>query len=708
MAKTSKATKKFQSKHLKRTLDHRKKVQAHNKKVLLRKKKLLSGDDSEPVPTAAKEVFEDMSVDQFFDGGFEVPKEKKGSKKAELELESEDDSDEEIDDDVEDEEGDEEASDDESSEEEDEEMMKEDMEKLKEKDPEFYKYLQENDKELLDFEGGNPLDMVSDDDDDEEDDEDDEQEGKQAKESKLKAKRDLTKELVATWKSRLAEKPSPKLIREICVGFDAAVNVNNDQVVTKFTVRDPDAFTLLIYLTLKDVPQAIQKLVKYKKGPHGVRVIPENNQYVHTLTQVLKNHALSVLTLLNDITNTDIAALALLSLNEIFPFYLGHKRLVKKLVNEVVGLWLTLQDTETQIAAFAFLNNVSREFPTSVLEVVLRQTYSALVQASHKVTQRSLPLLNFCKNLAAELYGIDTTIAYQVGFEFIRQAAIHLRNLINQTLNAKEGYKIVYNWQYVSSLDFWSRVVSLHGNEETSLRQLVYPLVQVTLGTIRLIPTAQFYPLRFYLVRALLRVSQATGTYIPIFPLLAEVLTSSMFSKPPKSLKLAAVDFDANIKVNQAYLGTRAYFDGVADQFIELSAEFFGLYAKLVAFPELVTPAVLLLRRFLKKSKNGKFNRQLGQLVEKLNANAQLVTQQRLGVEYGPSNKVEVANFMSSTEWELTPLGQYISVLRKAKEERERILRQAMEDEDRDERREKAKKAQEEMEDVDMEDSDEE
>ena len=66
MAKTSKQTKKFQSKHLKHTIEHRKKVQEHNKKIASRKKNK-SGESNPPkrADGKAKEVFEDMSVDDF-------------------------------------------------------------------------------------------------------------------------------------------------------------------------------------------------------------------------------------------------------------------------------------------------------------------------------------------------------------------------------------------------------------------------------------------------------------------------------------------------------------------------------------------------------------------------------------------------------------------------------------------------------------------
>lgn len=69
--------------------------------------------------------------------------------------------------------------------------MKKNLENLEEQDPEFYKYLKENDNQLLDFEGVNPLEAMSDDDDDG-DDEDEEQDEDEEDETKSKSNKSLT------------------------------------------------------------------------------------------------------------------------------------------------------------------------------------------------------------------------------------------------------------------------------------------------------------------------------------------------------------------------------------------------------------------------------------------------------------------------------------------------------------------------------------
>ena len=86
-----------------------------------------------------------------------------------------------------------------------------------------------------------------------------------------------------------------------------------------------------------------------------------------------------------------------------------------------------------------------------------------------------------------EIYALNSKMTYEHVFVFIRQLGIHLRNAMN--LKKKESYQAVYNWQFVHSLVLWSKLLSsqvktTQGVDEY-LFQLIYPLTQIIIGTIK-------------------------------------------------------------------------------------------------------------------------------------------------------------------------------------------------------------------------------
>ncbi|CCO29543.1 putative NOC2 family protein C1142,04 [Rhizoctonia solani AG-1 IB] len=93
-----------------------------------------------------------------------------------------------------------------------------DLAKLQKTDPEFYKYLQDNDRELLDFKA---QDMEFE--DDEEMDETDE-------------KPVLTSEILKTWQRSLIETHSLRTLRKLLVAFKSAAYMNDEDVETKWRV----------------------------------------------------------------------------------------------------------------------------------------------------------------------------------------------------------------------------------------------------------------------------------------------------------------------------------------------------------------------------------------------------------------------------------------------------------------------------------------
>lgn len=595
-------------------------------------------------------------------------------------------------------------SEDESSSSEEEDL---DLEDLKEEDPEFYKYLEDNDKGMLEL-NDNVMDQYSGNDD---------SDAEENATTAVNEKIEVTYKMVNNWSVALhkitKKNPNLKLIKTIITAFKASINMNNEEVLSelKYTITDEKAFSKLMHLTLKDLPNLIvEKLEPYtiKKLPNEQTTRIMNPKTSSRVAGVLKHHAANLITMIQDI-NSDMkmASLVLHSTSQLLPFFLSHRRTLKKLIAAVVQNWATTKHLEIQITLFAFLFESCKEFKkTIMLENLLKSLYSSFIKncaTNSNNNLRTANLVNFQKNSMVEIFLLDSTLSYQIGFEYLRQLAIHLRNSINAQTNNNtnsknkidpaNAYKIVYNWQFVHSLDFWSRFLSMacHSDavveQNSNMSELIYPLIQITIGTIKLIPTAQFFPLRFYLIKSLNRLVQSTKVYIPVYPLLQEILNSNIFKKQVKKedKKLEPFDFHTNIKCNEQYLKSKTYQDGVIDQFIEILGEFMNCFAKSVSFPELSTPVIISLKRFIKiNSNNYKFNKKLNVLLEKIIKNNEFIESKREDVEFSPSNKAELNKFLVDLDWKLTPLGKYVAIEREIREERQKMLLEALEDEEDD------------------------
>jgi nucleolar complex protein 2 len=745
MAKsTKKSTRKFEKNHLKDTLEIRKAGAKIKQRQQIKTKKqarkakdaefLGKGKDDSGKPEtngAAKEdPFGKMNVDDFFQGGFEIPEklakkskkpvsEKLGKRKRpDTEDEDEDDSSEASSD---------EApvwsdTEDEGEEEEDTGMSKGAMEALAEKDPEFYKYLKENDPEALEFDEDADLAEV----DDLSGSEDESPKKKKQKKSKDEDEEEendnsaeVTKAMVAKWKKAMTEQHSLRAMRQVVLAFRAAAHVNEDDGKEyKYSISSPEVYHELLLTTLQHVPEVLGHHLPVKESAAGKVRISTDSKKFRTLTPLLKSHSASVHHLLTALSDAPTLKLTLSSITPLLPYLLSFKKVLKNIVKTITDIWSDASSTEaTRITAFLVIRRLAVIGDPGLREAVLKTVYQGLIKGSRSTTIHTIQGINLMKNSAAELWGIDQTVGYTTGFTFIRQLAIHLRNSI--TNNQKESYKTVYNWQYVHSLDFWSCVLSEHCSpikeantgHESELRPLIYPAVQVTLGAMRLIPTATYFPLRFHLMRSLLRLSRATGTYIPLAPALLEVLNSAEMKKPPKPSTLKSLDFASNYKAQKSYLRTRVYQDGVGEQVSELFAEFFVLWSTSIAFPELALPVIVMIKRWLKDvgnkstgNKNNKVNSMFVLLVQKLEANSKFIAEKRAKVDFAPNDRAGVEGFLKGFEWEKTPLGAFVVGQRKQREEKAKMLEQGRREEEKkraqDREKEKAMEASDSDEDM--------
>lgn len=98
--------------------------------------------------------------------------------------------------------------------------------------------------------------------------------------------------------------------------------------------------------------------------------------------------------------------------------------------------------------------------------------------------------LRISQNCFVELLSYDRTIGYQLGFQYIRQLCLHLRNIRNKL--SQDALKNIYSWQFYNCTKLW--VLALTTASTSDLVLLVHPLVNLIVGTLRLATNLKYFP----------------------------------------------------------------------------------------------------------------------------------------------------------------------------------------------------------------------
>lgn len=279
-----------------------------------------------------------------------------------------------------------------------------------------------------------------------------------------------------------------------------------------------------------------------------------------------------------------------------------------KMMRALTNIWSQSEDS-CRVLAFLTIIRMTNYSKDVFLLHMFKQMYIAYVANCKFTSVNTWPAVNFMRSSLVELYLLDTSLAYSVAFPFIRQLAIHLRNaLSNNNVQQTEGKqkkseasRVVYSWQFVHSLHLWVDVLAQAGSmDDENLKLLVYPVVQICMGTVKLIPTKKFIPIRFHIIRMLIKMQEKAGVFIPVLPLITEVLRLTDFtSKSASKFSVRPIDLTCCLKADASETG---YLKAVADNVFETLLLYCKAIATDLGFPEIVTPTVMFLKTFLKKT----------------------------------------------------------------------------------------------------------
>ncbi|CAG9536510.1 unnamed protein product [Cercopithifilaria johnstoni] len=426
---------------------------------------------------------------------------------------------------------------------------------LADSDPKFYKFLKEQESDLLQFDES--------DSDVEEDPHYEEaiSEGERSEKDKH-LKRDsagrkvIDVDFVTNLQNALLQKEQLELpvIHQMVAAFTACVaRVGADIEPPRYVINDSDVFERVVRLCFTYLGKCLLKLIDHIKteadDEEPDSKFKKNEKYKKKQYRCWKKHGSliksylhALLQFLNEIQTPSVTVCTLRAVTDLLELYIHFPKLTRSLTKTTIKIWSRRTD-ECRIAAFVVLSKLIK-IHKNTFPAIIKRCYLEYVMNVRDVKAESWFLIVLMQKSFAELCMTHPEIAYQYTFVYIRQTAIHLRNAM--IAKRKDLIQTIYNWQFMQCLYLWSQVIAkAHGHissekeDAAGIRELDYPLCQVVISAMKLFPSLKYFPLRLHCLRILLIIQQNCHTYIPTLPLAVELDSS------PNALVLLRLAFAA-------------------------------------------------------------------------------------------------------------------------------------------------------------------
>ena len=479
-----------------------------------------------------------------------------------------------------------------------EEKMKEDMKKLAESDPDFHKYLQDNEASLLDFQSlednNNDVSMEEDDEEAESDNED-----SAMKQNKIVVNAKLLKSYEEGAFGSRGVKPLRRIIAAYVSAChmadskdqneDATGRLRADTGKRSFHIESSAVFDKLMITCLTKCHGEFRyhllgkgaSLATDEEGndsgdenkddtsmdeddeemdpnkPINPRTLAKSIRWAQ-LKFSIQSFFKATIHLISEAKENKLIRFIVKSLTDYIPYLSAFPRLAKGVLKTMTTLWATTSDSTTdyqtvRLNAFLRIRQMALTQPFPFIENCLKSTYLAYAKSAKFATAATvtslLPTLTFMGNCVVELYSLDYASSYQHAFVYIRQLALHLRTALQK--KTPESFRVVYCWQYMHCIKLWTAVLAAtcgtpsdgsSDDESALMRSMIYPLVEVIFGVAKLVPTTRHLPLRLHCVRYLQQLAAASELFIPTTSILLDFFDLKEVTMAPKRVKSRGTD----------------------------------------------------------------------------------------------------------------------------------------------------------------------
>jgi len=545
---------------------------------------------------------------------------------------------------------------------------KKELAELKKSDPEFYKFLSKSGGDLLQFGdddeeeeavidnlvAGDEADTVVENQSDEEDDDSDDDSRKIV----------LTPTLFKAMKVAVFEKKSLGGLRKHIQAFRSACHLGQDQDgddsrkarAFVFRIKNSDVFNDLMISSVEQMAGIFSHHLKWRST--ASQSLPSSSAKWERLRPAVSSFCGNLMHFLSQLMDEEMKLFILQSLQPYIPFLAALPKLHRRLIKVLLKAWGAANEASVavRLAAFLRLRQLAILAPVGshVVDNCLKGIYLTHIRNSKFVNEASAPGVAMRRNCVVEMFMQRPQASYQHVFVYIRQLAISLRLALAKP--SQESVRTVYNWQFLESLRTWTQLLctatTTSPTAASVLQPLVYPLVQIIRGTATLQPTASYVPMRLHCFVLINDLSAATDVYVPAVPMLLALLGSAPLRQRTKGRRKTKMIkpplLDLVLRFQKASLDAGVVQDQVVLRTLALLTDYFQIHRYSIAFPELLFPAGVQLRQFMKTCKNPLWRQAVRQLLTDSKKWSEVVKNQRADVDFGPGDTAQVARFMAS------------------------------------------------------------
>ncbi|GMP83953.1 hypothetical protein CsSME_00037681 [Camellia sinensis var. sinensis] len=336
------------------------------------------------------------------------------------------------------------------------------LQRLKEKDPDFFQFLKEHDKELLEF-NDEDIDEDIETEMDEEMQEDEETEAhdikhlaRTADKEAKSSKNVITSAMVDSWCNAIRKNSNLGAVRSLMRAFRTACHYGDDgEDEAKFSIMSSSVFNKIMLFVLSEMDGILRALLKLPPSGGKKETITDlmSTRQWKNYSHLVKSYLGNALHVLNQMTDTEMISFTLRRLRYSSILLATFPSLLRRYIKVLLHFW-GIGGGALPVVSFLFIRDLCIRLGSDCLDECFKGIYKAYVLSCQFVNASKLQHIQFLGNCVTEVLGVDLPTAYQHAFVFIRQLAMILQEAL--TMKTKVSY-FVFSSYFCSRAHFFSR-----------------------------------------------------------------------------------------------------------------------------------------------------------------------------------------------------------------------------------------------------------